>query len=101
MTNPRVAHYNEIHLVKPDNVALLAGLGHNIPAYMCMHYMHTCACVQVYEEYSILKSLYGRNGNPVPEPLHCSSEAERRDVGTKFIIMSFVEVSGNLLVKYS
>ena len=32
MTNPPLTRYNEIHCVKPDNVALLAGLGHNTPA---------------------------------------------------------------------
>ena len=32
VTNPRVTRNNEIHYVKPDIVALLAGLGHNTPA---------------------------------------------------------------------
>jgi hypothetical protein len=31
MTNPSVTRNNEIHCIKPDNVALLTGLGHNTP----------------------------------------------------------------------
>ena len=33
VTNPPLTRYNELHYVKPDNVALLAGLGHNTPAF--------------------------------------------------------------------
>ena len=33
VTNPRVTHNNDIHCLKPKNIALLTGLGHNIPAF--------------------------------------------------------------------
>ena len=52
--------------------------------------------MKVYEEHKIL-SAHIKDPNPlVPKPLHCSSEDERRVVGTKFIIMEFVEVSSGM-----
>jgi aminoglycoside phosphotransferase (APT) family kinase protein len=45
----------------------------------------------VHKEYYFLEDANIQKKLPVPEPLHRSSEEERRVVGTKFIIMSFVE----------
>jgi aminoglycoside phosphotransferase (APT) family kinase protein len=52
-------------------------------------YVH---CLQVYKEYRILVAAANKSPSvPTPKPIHCSTEDERRVVGTKFIIMSFVE----------
>ena len=47
VTNPCITCNNEIHYVKPDNVALLAGLGHNTPAYTLYTCVHACVIMLV------------------------------------------------------
>jgi aminoglycoside phosphotransferase (APT) family kinase protein len=45
----------------------------------------------VYKEYHILDVASRSSSVPIPKPIHRSTEDERKVVGTKFIIMSFVE----------